>query len=345
MEQDALKSRLESLKDGLLTKEEALEQIKPFENCAEAVISGKTIVMEDPDKDQHFVMRNQGKEYSVNEAAFAKASRLIGIPETYVRKVPSELLFPHLAYWLDDGGKALKAFVRPNGGDRPSVVGFAKEDAYYYPLSRVIQQMDKVSEEYYFEGLEHVSWRNTTFGLVFPQFEFGIKDTVEKGDWLYGGIKVRMSLLGEFPTKISAFLLTLACLNGMVSANEIVTYNRKFGLDGQDVWMVDSLEKSLGALTAEVDRVQALTTMAVDNEHVTRYLNHVFNEMGVNQKSRLAILDQIIQKQPQSLYELMNVITSVAHTIENREEVYNLQALGGYLVQHSESCGSCHRPL
>lgn len=340
-----LKKRLKTLQEGLTSKEQALSTISPFENCEEFTVSGKSTIDFHPDKDGHFVLKNQGKELSVTENAFMKLNRLVGITETYAQKVPKELLFPHLRYWLNDGGKAVKAFVRNGGKDMPSVAGFAKEDAYYYPVSRVFEQMDKVNENYYVEGLEDISWRNTTFGIVFPEFEFDVKDKVEKGDWIYGGIKVRMSLLGEFPTKISAFLLTLACLNGMVSANEVYVYNRKQGFDGQDVWLTDGLGMALGALTNEVQRVQSLKEVGVDNEHITNYINHVFDQMGVNQKSRLAVLERVIQQQPESLYDLMNAVTSVAHIIENRSEVYQLQSVGGYIVQHAESCNACHRPL
>jgi hypothetical protein len=274
-----------------------------------------------------------------------KLNRLCGITETYARKVPKDLLFPHLSYWFQDGGVEVKAFIRESSDGVPVVAGFTKPDAYYYPVSRVFEQMDKVNPEFCVEGLDDISWRNTTFGIVFPEFEFEITDSIKKGDWLYGGIKIRMSLLGEFPTKISAFLLTLACLNGMVSANEIYTYNRKMGFDGQDVFMVDGLQTALGALSNEVQRVQALKEVAVDNEHITQYINYVFDQMGVNQKSRLAVLEQVIARQPEDLYELMNAVTSVAHTVENRGEVYNIQSVGGFIVQHAESCNSCHRPL
>ena len=340
-----LKKRLETLQDGLSSKEQALTYVQPFEKCEEVVVSGKAVLDFHPDKEGHYVLKNQGKELSVTDAAFMKLNRLCGITETYAHKVPKELLFPHLKYWLGEGGKAVKAFVRNGGKDMPDVAGFAREDAYYYPVSRVFEQMDKVNENYYVEGLEDISWRNTTFGIVFPEFEFDIKDKVQKGDWVYGGIKVRMSLLGEYPTKISAFLLTLACLNGMVSANEVYVYNRKQGFDGQDAWITDGLGTALGALSNEVQRVQSLKEYIVDHEHITNYINHVFDQTGVNQKSRLAVLERVIQQQPETLYDLMNAVTSVAHIIENRGEVYQLQSVGGYIVQHAESCNACHRPL
>lgn len=339
-----LKKRMEQLKSNLTTKEDALVKFEPFENCGEVTISGKTTIDFHPDKDGHFVMTNQGKEYDMPEAAFMKLNRLCGITETYARKIPKELLFPHVKYWLNDGGKALKAFTRANG-DVPSIAGFAKEDAYFYPISRFIEQMDKVNENYLLEGLDDVTWRNSTFGIVFPEFEFDVPDKAAKGDYLYGGIKVRMSLLGEFPTKISAFLMTLVCMNGMISANEIYTYNRKQGFDGQDAFIVDGLQTALGALSQEVDRVSALKELGVDHEHITSYINYVFDQMGVNQKSRVAVLEKVIQKNPQNLYELMNAVTSVAHTIENRGEAYHIQSVGGYIVQHAESCQTCFRPL
>jgi hypothetical protein len=339
-----IKKRVEKLKTGLIAKDKALQKIQPFENCGEVVVSGKTTLDFHPDKDGHFVMKNQGNDYEMTESAFMKLIRLCGITENYGRKIPKQLLFPHISYWLNDGGKTLKAFTRPNGGI-PSIAGFAKEDAYFYPISRFMEQMDKVNEGYYLEGLDDVTWRNSTFGIVFPEFEFDVPDKVEKGDWVYGGIKVRTSLLGEFPTRISAFLLTLVCMNGMISANEIYTYNRKQGFDGQDAFIVDGLQMALGALSQEVERVGALKQLAVDHEHVTNYINHVFDQMGVNQKSRVAVLEKVIQKNPQNLYELMNAVTSVAHTIENRGEAYHIQSVGGYIVQHAETCKACYRPL
>lgn len=341
---EELKKRLKTLKAGLMSKETALAKIAPYEKCSEATVTGKTTIDFHPNKDNHFVMSSHNQEFAMNEAAFYKLCRLVGITEVYAKKTPRELLFPHVKYWIEKGGVVVKAYAQTKDKDgRTWVAGFAKEDSYYYPVSRVLDVVDKVDEKYHLEGLEDISWRNTTFGVVFPQFEFEIEDP-KKGDWIYGGIKVRMSLLGEFPTKLSAFLMTLTCLNGMVSANEVYTYNRKSGFEGQDAWLNDGVHMALGALSNEVNRVKSLQQCNLNSDHMITYINSIFDQMGVNQKSRIAVLEQIASKQPQTLYELMNVVTSVAHSIENREEVYHLQNVGGYVVQHAESCKTCHRP-
>jgi len=337
--------RMKTLQDGLVPREQALQVIAPFESCQEVTISGKADVIVDPaSSGDNYILKNQGREFSLTDSSFMKLNRLCGITEVYARKVPKNLLFPHLAYWLGEGGVTVKAFTRGNSGERPAVAGFAKEDAYYYPVSRVLEQLDKIDPEYSLEGLDDISWRNTTFGVVFPKFEFNIKDEVSKGDWVYGGIKIKMSLLGEFATRISAFFLTLACLNGMISMNEVFVYNRKNGLEGQDAFLVDGLQMALGALSTEVQRVQDLKKVTVNNEHITNYIGQIFDQMSVNQKSRLAVLEKVIEKQPENLYDLMNTVTSVANTIENRVEAYHLQSVGGYIVQHAESCKTCHRP-
>lgn len=338
------KERLKSLKAGLMTKEVALQKIAPYEKCEEAVVTGKTTIDFHPKKDSHFIMSSHKQDFAMNEAAFYKLCRLVGITEVYAKKTPRDLLFPHIKYWIEKGGVVVKAYAQKKDKDgRTWVAGFAREDSYYYPVSRVLDVVDNLDMDYHLEGLEDISWRNTTFGVVFPQFEFEVEDP-KKGDWIYGGLKIRMSLLGEFPTKLSAFLMTLTCLNGMVSANEVYVYNRKLGFDGQDAWLNDGIQMALGALSNEVERVRALKNCNLNGTHMITYINSIFDQMGVNQKSRVAVLEQIASQQPKTLYDLMNVVTSAAHVIENREEVYHLQNVGGYVVQHAESCETCHRP-
>jgi hypothetical protein len=347
-EQVRANERVKSLKAKLVPKADALAKVKDYEECEEVLVRGKTQFQLHPSKDEHFIVAFGKKEYVVNMAGFVKLCRLVGVPATYVRKIPNELLFPHLSYWLGDGDVGAKGFIR-GGADkdgRQMIAGFAKEDVYYYPLSRIFEQVDKVNDKYLVEGLEDISWRNSTFGVVFPQFEYDVeKKDIQKGDFLYGGIKFRNSLLGEFPLKISAFLLTLSCLNGMVSVDEVYTFNRKQGFDGQDIWMGDSIRQAMGVLKAEVEKVQKLVEIPITNESIPPYISHIFDQMAVNQKSREAILTKIVEKNPRNLYQLMNAITETAHSIENRGEVMAIQSLGGFVTSHSVSCGKCKRPF
>lgn len=347
LQEDANK-RVKALKAKLVPKTDALAKVKNYENCEEVFVRGKTHFETHPSKDESFIVAFGKKEYVVNMAGFVKLCRLVGVPATYVRKIPNELLFPHLSYWLGDGDVGAKGFIR-GGKDkdgRQMIAGFAKEDVYYYPLSRIFEQVDKVNDKYLVEGLEDITWRNSTFGVVFPQFEYDIeKKDVQKGDFLYGGIKFKNSLLGEFPLKISAFLLTLSCLNGMVSVDEVYTFNRKSGFEGQDVWMSDSIQQAMGVLKAEVEKVQKLVKIPISNETIPPYISHIFDQMAINQKSREAILTKIMEKNPRNLYQLMNAITETAHSIENRGEVMAIQALGGYVTSHSHSCVKCKRPF
>lgn len=343
--------RIEKLKDGLLSKEEALEKAAPFEGCQEVFISGQTGFMFSPNKDDEYVMTHGSKEYAFGNEGIEKISRLVGIPATYVEKVPKDLLFPHLSYWLNNGEVAVKAFVRTDKSDdggRPIIMGFANRDAFYYPLSRFLAQVDKVQPEYLVEGFEDITWRNSCFGLVFPQAEFMVEtptSEIQKGDHLYGGIKFHGSMLGESAMKISAFFLTLVCLNGMVSVDEVYTYNRRFGMDGVDGWITDGINCAYGALNAEVDKVRRLTSIEIGPATIVPYINHMFDQRNIPVAIRKSVLETIVSKNPRNLYELMNAITATAHTLEKRNEVYSLQALGGYVASHAESCQVCHRPL
>jgi len=343
-------AKMQTLKKNLLTKEKALAKIAPFEQCQDALVRGKTEFQIHPSKDDHFILAHKKNEFVLSKEVFTKLCRLVGIPHTYTNKIPNQLLFPHLKYWLNEGEVGVKTFMRGRADKdgRIPIAGMAREDAYYFPISRFFEQIDQVNSDYLVEGLDDVNWRNSTFGLVFPEFEFDVeKKEVQKGDCIYGGIKVKNSLLGEFPTKISAFLLTLACLNGMVSVDEVHahTFNRKQGFEGQDGWIVDKVRESIGALSAEVDKVKRLVDIKVSGEGIPPYISHVFDQMGINQKSREAVLKMVLKKNPRNLYQLMNAITETAHSIENRGEVLALQSLGGFVASHAESCAKCKRPF
>lgn len=341
--------KVKALKKKLLTKEKALERLAPFEGCNEKLVQGRTTFQIHPSKEDSFILGHGNEEFVLDIDVFTKLCRLVGVPHTYTAKIPHQLLFPHLQYWLNEGEMGVKLFSRGrrDKDGRTPIAGMARDDAYYYPVSRFLAKVDEVNPEYLVEGLEDVSWRNSTFGLVFPEFEFDVEEKdVQKGDFLYGGVKIKNSLLGEFPTKVSAFLLTLACLNGMVSVDEVYkAYNRKQGFDGQDEWVTDSVRQSIGALSAEVDKVRKLVDIKITNEGIPPYISHVFDQMGVNQKSREAVLTKLLERNPRNLYQLMNAITETAHSIENRGEVMALQSLGGFVASHAESCSKCRRPF
>lgn len=340
--------RVKKLKKGLLTKSQALEKIASYEDCEELSVQGKTGFAFHPSLEDHFVLDYKKKEYVLNLNAFTKLCRLTGVPSTYVKKIPQQLLFPHLNYWLGEGEVETKAFLH-SGVDkdgRQAISSFAKGDAYYYPISRILTQIDRVNSDYLLEGLGDISWRNSSFGVVFPEFEFNVENEEMKvGDYLYGGIKVKNSLLSEFPLKISAFLMTLVCLNGLISADEVYPFNRKIGFEGQDAWVMDGVKQSFAALSAEVDKVSRLTQVPVSSESIPVYVSCIFDQRGVNVKTREAILGKIIELHPTNMYQLMNAVTQTCHTIENRGEVYALQSLGGYIVSHNESCPKCRRPF
>jgi hypothetical protein len=343
--------RVEKLRENFLTKDQAIEKASVFENCQELLVKGKTKFDFHPTVGNTFVMSHGTNEYLVSQESFVKLCRLVGVPSTYAEKMPAQFLFPHLSYWLADGDVGVKAFIRPTNGSgdqRPKIAGFAKEDAFYYPLSRILEQVDKVRPDYLVEGLTDVTWRDTTFGLIFPETEFMVdvgKNELKRGDHLFGGVKVRTSLLGEFPSKVAAFFMTLVCLNGMISRDEIYTFNRRLGFEGLDEWLVDGVTSAIGALESEIGKVRRLADIDIPDEAIPPYISHMFDQMGINQKTREAVLGKLVERHPRNLYDLMNAITEVAHTIENRREVYTLQALGGFVTSHAESCERCHRPF
>lgn len=341
--------RVAKLKKGLIPRDEAIKKFKVYDGCKEELIGGGVRVkfsLSEKDEDSVLV-EHKKEEFTLGKETYTKLCRLVGIPSTYVDKTPSELFFPHLTYWLGEGGMTVKTLQKPvlDKDGRKKIVGFMREDSGYFPVNQILKVADKFGDNYLIENADGVSWRTSAFGIVFPKHEFEIKETAQRGDFIYGGIKIKYSILGEHPFRISVFLLTLVCMNGMVSANEIYVFNKRRAVGGENEFVEGSLQTGIGVLQQEVSRVQQLTSIPVTDEHIIPYVESLFDNAGVNQKSREEVLKQIVEKRPKNLYQLMNAATSAAHSVENRGDVYGLQSLGGYIVSHAASCPSCHRPL
>jgi len=334
------------LKDNLVDRDKAYALLTPFDGCVEEEFGGGQNLSFRPKEDDVVVLLKGSKEYSLEKPSLVKLSRLVGIPESYVEKIPVDLLFPHLSYWLKDKEVVVKGLLKGKDSDgRDRICGFLKENAEYYPATNVLRQADKIGTDYFLEGAEDISWRSGTFGLVFPKYEFDVSQEIGVNDYIYGGVKIRLSMFGEQAFKISAFLLTLICMNGMVSYKDIFTFNRHRATVGMDEFVYDGLNASLSALSKQVDSVRTLKNIALDSEHIVPYVEAMFDKIGIHQRTRVGVLEAIVSKSPKTMYELMNAITAAAHTVENRNDVFNLQLLGGFVVDHAERCGSCHRPF
>lgn len=339
--------RIDKLKNNLIPRSEALKSFAPFDLCKTVSVGGGAKTSFKENDIGNYIFKSGSDEFVADKSSIIKLSRIVGIPESYVEKIPSELLFPHLTYWLTDsmvGASALVSEEKDKNG-RQKIAGFLKEKAEYYPISNVLKQADKVGKDYYIEGLSSFGWRSADFGIVYPKYEFDISLGVEKNDYIYGGVKVKMSMFGEHALKISAFLLTLVCMNGMISYKEFFTYNRRLTEQSTDEFVYDGMNAAIGALDKEVEKVKSLKSVPVDHAHIIPYVESMFDKMGVHKRIRLNILNEIVAKAPKTMYELMNAITAAAHTVENKVDVFNLQLIGGFVSEHSSTCVACHRPL
>ena len=343
--------RMAKLQTDLLPREDALKKFKEFDGCKEETVGGGAKVKFTSFDDTHVIMEHNKEEYKVGKEGFEKLCRIVGIPATYVEKTPWSLFYPHLQHWLTDKGMVVKYIQKTNSVDkdgRKKVVSFMKEGASFYPVNNVLRIADKFGTDYVVESASEVTWRDASFGIVFPKHEFEIKDKVSKGDYVYGGMKVKYSPIGEFPFKMSAFFMTLVCMNGMISANEIYKFSKKSAINGEDEFIEQSFKTGLDVLGVEVGRIQALKDVKLtDGEHIVSYIHAMFDRAGMGHKSRTLILERIQTAAPTDLYGLMNAVTAASHDVEenHRADVYDIQALGGDLVNHASTCGTCHRPM
>jgi len=346
------------LMDLLKTKDEVFNQfLSSMDSCQEVVLGDspyKYHFAPHPVMENYFLLCTRRHELVLNEQNFSSLCKLTGIPTSYTSRVPKELLFPHLSYWLSqEGGMRVKILLKPgqvcDSDGRLIILSVGDVSAVYIPPSRVFSWLDSVlGDSYQIEGFidKDVSWNSVSFGVVHPDYKFELEGvSPEVGDILYGGLKLKYSVFGKLRFIVATFLLTLVCLNGMISANELYRAKQLSSIEDLEQWFLASAEEGIAALSKEVERVHELTKIKISPEEIAPYLIALFERYKISKSLREFILSKAMVRSPSTLYELMNIVTEVAHETEKQKDVFALQSLGGQVVENSYRCSTCHRPF
>ena len=330
----------------LLEREQVLEELATTEGFGERLFQLGTQRSEfsvDASGEMVFALSNGSThEYKLSRDAFVKASRLCGIPETYVKKFPESdlpVLNAHLNYWFSHRDDDLKMLLK---GD--TVVSFLNPLTDYYSRTHLFEMAEDILDTHDADNpllYDHVSNsldKGTHYSIVSQKQAF-----MKPGDLVRGGIQVQDHVLGELPMVITGYVWRQVCGNGMMSKEILSKYSRKSSIDHLDEWFREAVGACNETIEAEFARMMHLQDVPVDH-HGAEIIDSIFTEYKVSPAMRTAITNNVVHNGAETLYDVLNAITSAANDEEfadNPQLVRTLQTVAGHIAAEPEYCPRC----
>lgn len=316
----------------------------------------------DPDQpiDVHatFGPRSDERELLLTRTTLEEICLTVGLPRTYVRDCPAELLVPHINYWFRGGlsgkrGKALDYQFLVDDND--TAKAFTKASMTPFSnlalLDSAVEQIRdrtgpeaRILADYKFSH----SLRQTTVRLVIPDACRVLTDTGTPDDVWSLGVQFRNSLTGSSQTNIEGYLFRWVCTNGQIdsrASSGSFTRRKDASQDEVYAWARQSVDDVLGGLEGALDAVQRLTQLGIEGS-LGETLRDVFEHYRIPIAHRPKIIALLQQYDREiTMYVVMNTITQVANDASlEPATVDSLLRVGGDLPHTAEQrCGTCHR--
>jgi hypothetical protein len=334
------KTRPEDLK--LITRDEVTEILGATENLTFTDLKpGDDIDVKFHGTTGEPLVELGGTELQVLPQALIDSGRCVGMLAGYIQKCPIDLLFSHLNYFFGEGMEVpLRAVTREDRllsitKDRVKTPAVSNER-----LLRLAEQ--KIGSEHIlgyhqvYSDLEH-----STISIVLDKvFEPVHEDT------LFGGIKLRNSILGKDVIEIDPYIFRQWCSNGATTEESLGRYNRKKH-DILDNWVSEIIDSADRTLNAEFERIRHLTEISV-NDHVSETVRGLGKDYRISNKIIEEVLEEVYtDPKAETMYDVYNAFTWVASHNPGLtpNAIHKLQQIGGRIAKKNALCGSCHRVL
>lgn len=328
-----------------IAREQVVETLRSTEGLQEVAFTfggaDDTFAHHDDSDRVGFILAD--KEYELQEPAFVKACRMVGVAETVLGKFPKRLITPLLNHWFSQRNGDMKCLL--NRDDQ--VVAFTKVGIQYVSNIQILEAVEHALNAKFGNGLP-LQYHNvyndlaeTQFAVVTPRSEHQAK----RGDFLNFGIQVQNSIVGEKPVVVSAYVYRLACTNGAISADNVFTFSRRIRGQTLPSWVEDACTFAADKAAEEFERLTVLARTPVTS-HGGHIIQGLFQEHSLPKELRELIATSLVDSGAETLYDIYNAITAVAnHTEATPAQIRHLQMAAGHLAKYHEFCPSCHRTL
>jgi len=330
---------------GLLTKDELLTQAAPFEEVEPIDIHLGEKVKFVQAEDEILLDYNR-KEIQLEPTAIESLTSRIGMPRTYLKKIPREqiptLVLPHLNFWY--GEQFTEQTMRLLSINDRAIMVSPRTNNRYVKISEIVdaieRQLGKENVVGYHKPWLH-SWENIEFSVVTPKTA-----EVKGNDLMNAGIRIHHNLLGTGPSRLTAYMFRQWCSNGAITMDDIDTWSSRNNEEDFSLWIQKSTREAGTAFDKEIGRLKKLSEIPTDGNSAD-ILTGVLEGSSVPQNLQTEVRNIFIDENVETLYDVYNVLTRIGTHSEYFNEHPNarglLERVGANLSLHSEFCPTCHR--
>lgn len=303
---------MEELK--LVPRSEIVEVSKPFENLKTldfelgSANGPRFDIVEKENFGKVIILKAGRQEYQTTVPSVDAACRTIGIPVSYAKKCPSEMLIPHLNYWFGSPilGK-VRFFI-----ENDTIVGCTASQGQHHTNLEILGEIEKAIGVNSIIGFQNniTSLDHSIFSVITDRiFE------ANSGDILHGGIEVQNSIDGSKTLQISPFIFRQVCSNGMIAAEHISNWKRNSS-ENFGMWTQNVARSSMGRLDNEFGQIKRLQEVALTGEvHALNTLRSIFRKYMISVKTQKEIAAEVLVSNTgngaNSMYDIWNAITRV----------------------------------
>lgn len=285
--------------------------------------------------------------FPLDETATTALAKYLKIPARYLNNVEPDFRAVLLRYEFERHQEAATTVEAVND----TIIAVHQPTQLMIPQSRVTQVIgrvfspeDTVRRIATSENLLHIDITTERHQVSFPH-----QDLVA-GDITEGGIRFLAHPFRSTAPSVSPYVERLICSNG-VSVDERIG---RISLTGHTVdEVIEEMERAaqltLGQLDDHLERLSATRQIPVPGSPQA-FAAQLAKEANVTRKVLDRVLEEINQlPQPVSVWDVQNVLTSVANESTKYTTLVKLQNLGGDLAFDAERsvsrCAQCERKL
>lgn len=330
---------------GVLTKEQLVDKVKAYEAAEPVEVElGDRVNFHINEEGEAKIEHPKGVT-TLSPAAFTKLTGNVGIPRTYLRKIPPEqrnkLIKPHLDWWYQNelAGNILRLLTVENN----AIDVIPKANFKHVKISTVIEAIESVL------GKSIAGYHKAWFGPV--SFSFSVltprEVEVAKEHVFNQGIRIEHSLTGQVSTRVLPYLFNQWCSNGATTEHSLNAWKRRNQKEDIGIWLQRTITEASKLFDGEVDNLRALAGIKVTNE-TSQTLDSVLDQSSVPRRLQKEVRNTLIDDGAKDLYDLYNIFTKV-DTHGDFDEHPNskgiLDRVAAHLAHHSKLCPVCHKQM
>ena len=293
-----------------------------------------------------------GDDEAVPTSRFhAQVSAKTKIPKQYYDRMLAEspaLLSENVNHWLGESDK--NHMIRTLDGKARAFLSdrFFRMDNLFV-LNAILPNLNRDM------NLEFKT-NTLTDDRMYLQIIFrSMQKDVKVGDTMAWGLSFTNSETGLSAFDVKTFLFRLSCLNGMVGQSLLRKFHvgRKIDSeDGYELFEKDTLQAEIRALelktrdivgyalnSGEFDKqVEALKIAAGDEvRKPERVIQNVTQRFDIPERFREMMLENMVQEKEFSRYGVANAVTSLAHSLTDADQQYEIEKIGSKIISLSPS--------